>query len=91
MSSILEGLMDKKIENVLNVFIKNKGELFHLQKISQQSKVPIASSFRLMKRLTNAGFVTVIRIGKFKVYKLAENKKTRVLSGLLGNRGVDKG
>lgn len=81
MDSILDGLLDKKIKNILNVFIKNKDELFHLKKISEVSNVPIATSFRLMKKLVSLGFVTTIRINKFKVYKLAENKKTGLLIG----------
>lgn len=84
MDDVLYGLVDKKIRNILNIFIKNKGELFHLQKIAKLSNVPIASSFRIVRKLVSLGFVTVIRINKFKVYKLSDNKKTRVLIGFLG-------
>ncbi len=76
--------MDKKIRNILGVLIKNKGEFFHLQKISKLSNVPIASSFRIVRKLVNLGFVSVIRINKFKVYKLSDSKKTKVLIGFLG-------
>lgn len=84
MDDVLYGLVDKKIRNILNIFIKNKGELFHLQKIAKLSNVPIASSFRIVRKLVSLGFVTVIRINKFKVYKLSDNKKTRILIGFLG-------
>ena len=84
MNAILDGIVDKKIKNILNVFIKNKNELFHLQKISKLSNVPIASSFRIVRRLVSLGFIAVIRINKFKVYKLEDNKKTKDLIGLLG-------
>lgn len=80
MKDILDGLIDKKIKKILDVFIKNEKELFHIQKISELSDVPISSSFRLIKRLMSLGFITSIEIGKFKVYKLAENKKTRILA-----------
>ena len=83
MNDVLDGLMDKKIRNILSVLIKNKDELFHLQKISKLSNVPIASSFRIVKRLVRLGFVAVIRINKFKVYRLEDNKKTKLLVGLL--------
>jgi len=79
MNDVLDELVDKKIKNILNVFIKNKDELFHLKKISEESDVPIASSFRIIKRLVRLGFITTIRINKFKVYKLAGNKKTKLL------------
>lgn len=84
MSDVLDGLVDKKIKNILAVLIKNKGELFHLQKISKLSNVPIASSFRIVRKLTSLRFVAVIKIGKFKVYKLDDNKKTKELIGLFG-------
>lgn len=84
MDSALRGLIDKKIRNILEVFIANKDELFHLQKISKLSNVSLTSSFRLIKKLVNLELITTIKIGKFKVYKLAENKKTRFLSGVLG-------
>lgn len=84
MDDVLYGLVDKKIRNILNIFIKNRGELFHLQKIAKLSNVPIASSFRIVRKLVSLGFVTVIRINKFKVYKLSDNKKTRILIGFLG-------
>jgi len=79
MNGVLEGLVDKKIMRILKVFIKNKNELFHLQKVSELSNVSLATSFRLMRRLVSLGFVKVIRVGKFKVYKFAENKKTGLL------------
>ncbi len=84
MSGVLEGIVDKKINSILGVFIKNKDELFHLQKISKLSNVPIASSFRIVKRLVRLGFVAVIKIDKFKVYRLGDNRKTKLLVGLLG-------
>ena len=80
MNDIFSGIVDEKIRKILGVFIKNKGELFHLQKISKLSNVPISSSFRLVKRLVNFGFITTIKIDKFKVYKLADNKKTKFLT-----------
>ena len=84
MNAVLDGLLDKKVKNILTVLIRNKDELFHLQKISKLSNVPIASSFRIVKRLASLGFIAVIRINKFKVYKLGDNKKTKELIGLLG-------
>jgi len=85
MNGALEGLVDKKIRSILSVFIKNKGELFHLQKIAKLSNVPLASSFRIVRRLVSLGFVTLIKINKFKVYELSDSKKTKVLTGFWKN------
>jgi len=79
MDNIFSGIVDEKIRRILNVFINNKEELFHLYKLSKISKVPISSSFRLVRKLVDSGVINIIKIGKFKVYKLADNKKTSVL------------
>lgn len=84
MNNILDGIVDKKIGDILNVFIKNGDEIFHLSKIAEESNVPVATSFRIIKKLVDLGFITIIRINKFKVYKLAKNKKTMLLIKLLG-------
>ena len=84
MSGVLEGIIDRNVNSILSMFVKDKSELFHLQKVSKLSGVPIATSFRIVRRLVSLGFVAVIKVGKFKVYKIAENKKTKVLVGLLG-------
>jgi uncharacterized membrane protein len=80
MDNIFRGIVDDKIRKILDMFIKRKGELFHLHKISKLSNVPISSSFRMVKKLVDFGFITSIKIGKFKVYKLADNEKTKVLA-----------
>jgi len=83
MNGVLEGLVDGKVVSVINVFVKNRNELFHIKKVSELSNVPLATSFRIIRRLVSLGFVSVIKVGKFKVYRLAENKKTRLLVRLL--------
>lgn len=85
MNDVLDSLIDKKVKSILDVFIKNKGQLFHIKKVSKISNVPIATSFRLIKKLSSLGFITIIKINKFKVYKLADNKKTELLTGLWKN------
>lgn len=82
MAGVLDGLVDEKLKTILDVFIKKPKELFHIQKVSDVSKVPLASSFRLIKKLVKLGFLDIIRINKFKLYRLANNKKTKILIGL---------
>lgn len=84
MGDIFGGIVDEKIRKILGVFIKHKGELFHLQKISKMSHVPISTSFRLVKDLVSFGFITTVKVDKFKLYKLAENEKTKLLINLWG-------
>ena len=77
--SPLSGLIDRKVEKILNVFMQNKGQLFHLKKISSQSKVPLTTTFSIIRKLMHLNILTISKIGKLKLYKLAENKKTSFL------------
>jgi len=81
--SLLSGLIDPKIEKILKVFIQNKEQLFHLKKISSQSKVPLTTTFSIIKKLARLDIIKISKIGKLKLYKLAENKKTSFLETIL--------
>lgn len=81
--SLLSGLIDLKMEKILKVFIQNKEQLFHLKKISSQSKVPLTTTFSIIKKLTHLDIIKISKIGKLKLYKLAENKKTSFLETIL--------
>lgn len=83
--SLLAGIIDPKLEKILRVFIENKEELFHLKKISAQSKVPLTTTFSLIKKLAKLNIVTISKVGKLKLYKLAENKKTSFLETIIKN------
>lgn len=71
-------LVDSKIYTILNIFYKNQNQLFHLKKLSLSSKVPLATTFRLVSELKKAGFIETIVVGKMKLYKA--NEKTRRLA-----------
>lgn len=85
MGNVLDELIDRKIKAILTVILGDKEGLFHLQKISKMSKVPIASSFRILRKLVDSNIVEVIKIDKFKVYRLANNKKTKALVNIWEN------
>jgi len=77
MSSIdvLKGVIDSKTYKILRLFLDNKDELFHLNKISQQTKVPIASVFRIVRKLARLNLITIIKVGKMKLYRLKRGLK----------------
>ncbi len=79
---VLSDLVDSKTLRVLETFLKNRGKLFHLQQISSESKVPTASVFRIVRKLVKLDYITITRIGKLKVYSLADNIKTKSLGEL---------
>ena len=79
---MFEDLVDPKIVKILRLLIANKGKHYHLQKIASDAKVPLASTFRLVNKLVKLGYIDVILVGKFKLYKLAVNEKIKELERL---------
>jgi len=80
--NLLSGLVDKKILSILNVFLENPDRFYHINKVAEESKVPLATTFRIMKTLLGEDIITVQTISKFKIYKLADNKRTKKLRRL---------
>jgi len=79
MRALLEQLLDPKIARILNILLKKDEELFHLTKISEDSAVPLASAFRVMKKLSSLGIVDITVVGKIKLYKLSDKKEVQQL------------
>ena len=68
--SVLLGLLDQKVLRIVKVLIKHKNDQFHIKKLSQTSKVPLATTFRILNKLVKLEIVQVDTIGKFKLYRL---------------------
>ena len=77
--SVFLQLIDPKVLKILDVFVKNKNEHFHLNKLSKSSGVPLATTFRIVKQLLSLDVIEQVSIHKFKIYKLAVNEKTAEL------------
>ena len=82
---VLDGLIDKKVEKILKLFFENKTELFHINSVSKRSGVPLATAFRIIKKLADLEIITAVEVGKFKIYKLNVDEKTELLARLLSN------
>ncbi len=80
---VLEGIFDDKILRILRLFLDNPEEYFHINKVSKRTKVPLATTFRIMKLLLEQDIIKYNEISKFKIYKLASNKKTKKLGKIL--------
>ena len=48
---IMEGLFDRKILTILKLFLKKKDQQFYLKEISKQTRVPLASTHRILNKL----------------------------------------
>ncbi len=76
---ILEGLFDKKMLTVLKLFLKKKDQQFYLKEISKQTRVSLATTYRILNKLTELEIIEKTKIKHLKIYKLAENEKTKYL------------
>ncbi|MBR9699972.1 hypothetical protein GOV09_05940 [Candidatus Woesearchaeota archaeon] len=88
---LLEELFDKKILQVIKFFLSNKDKEFYLQEIANHVHVPIATVFRIIKKLKTLGLVQEIRIKKFKLYRCSKNDNVEFLEGFMkeGRRILD--
>ena len=79
---ILEGLFDKKMLMVLKLFLKKKDQQFYLKEISKQTRVPLATTHRILSKLLELEVIEKTKIKHLKIYKLAENEKTKYLESV---------
>ena len=80
---LLENLFDPKSLKIIRLFIEDKDKEFYLREISNITKVPVATTFRIINKLVILKVIDQIKIKKFKLYKLAENDNSKFLLGVL--------
>lgn len=80
---LLESIFDKKILSILRLLLNRKDQKFTLKEISKYSRVPLASTFRIINKLVELEILRVEKIKHLKVYDLAENDKTRYLESVI--------
>ena len=83
--AIIRQLINRKVLKILDVLLNNKKKFYHLSKISEESRVPIASTFRITNQLVSLNIVEVYVISKMKIYRIADNKTTKELEYALKN------
>ncbi len=76
-------LFDPKIVKVLELFLSNKGSRLYLREIANKTKVPPATTFRIINKLVELGLLNVNRIKRFKFYQLADNERSKLLENLI--------
>ena len=69
----IKALIDPKIYKILRLFLDNKDELFNLNVISSKTKVPIASTFRIVNKILRLNIISIVKVGRTKLYKLNKN------------------
>ena len=83
MANFFRGIIDEKILSVIKLFLENEKDLFHLNKISESTDVPIATTYRIVNKLLKLNFIEKKNVGKMKIYTLASNQKTQFFKEIL--------
>lgn len=89
---ILEELFDKKKLAMLKFFLQNKDKEFYLRELSKETSIPIATAYRIIKKLMELDIIIQIKIKKFKLYKLNHGKDIDFLESFLkeGKRVIEE-
>src|SRR3989344_4402056 len=74
----ISSLMDHKKAAILRILLNSKEELY-LKEISQQSSVPIASTFRILQELVSLGLIEKRKWKTTTVYSCLRNEKVDFL------------
>ncbi|MBR9705067.1 hypothetical protein GOV12_06660 [Candidatus Pacearchaeota archaeon] len=81
--NILKELIDKKLIEILDLFLNNPEKDFSLTEVSKKTKVNVTGTFRIINNLVKKRFIQIIPKGKVKYYKLEKNEKTESLLDIL--------
>ena len=82
-SKILEEFFDKKTLSVLRLFSTNPDKQYYLREIAKVTRVPIATVFRIVRKLVVMDVIKEIKIKKFKIYQFSQNKEAKFVEQLI--------
>jgi len=81
--NLLEELFDKKKLSILKFFLQNKDKEFYLRELSKETSIPIATTYRIVRKLVKLEILKEIKIKKFKLYKINESKDIEFLESFI--------
>lgn len=76
----LTQLFDHKLIDILRMFLQLPEKKFYLKEVSDSANVSIASTHRILSKLSKLEVLDEIKISKFKAYQLAKNEKAEFLA-----------
>jgi hypothetical protein len=80
--NILEEFFDRKELSILKLFLFDETDKFYLREIAKKAKIPVTTTFRVIRKLKEIGIIDETLIKKTKLYSLSQNKNTKLLSEL---------
>lgn len=84
-TSVLKSLISPSVFKILKVFINNDDAQFYLREVAKLSKVPPATTYRVLQQLVNADVLVVEQIKRVKLYSL-NNETAYFLVEMLQDR-----
>ena len=82
---VLEALLPSSTLKILKLFINNEDQTYYLREISKLTKVPPASTFRIIQKLVEHKILLIDYIKKFKLYRF-NPENARFLVNVLQDR-----
>jgi len=82
---VLESLLPRSTLKILRLFINNADQKYYLREISKLTKVPAASTYRILQTLVDEEIILIEHIKKFKLYKFNQ-EAPRFLINILQDR-----
>lgn len=67
---LLEALINPSTLKILKLFINNEDQRYYLREISKITRIPAATTYRVLNQLTDIGLVDMEQIKRFKLYTL---------------------
>jgi len=83
---LLENLFDEKKLRVMNFFFNNPEEEIYLREITKRTKVPLATTFRIINKLKSLEIIKENKLKKFKLYSLNKTKNTEFLHDIMAHK-----
>jgi DNA-binding transcriptional regulator YhcF (GntR family) len=83
-------LFDRKLMTVITRFMENTNSNLYLREVAKQCSVSPASTYRILKRLTELKIIKVNQINRFKFYQLDDNERVKQLSALVSRDPLDR-
>lgn len=82
---LLEALISPSTLKILKLFINNEDQRYYLREVSKLTRIPPATTYRVLNNLTNLGLIDMEQIKRFKLYSLNSNT-SRFLMDILQDR-----
>lgn len=80
---VLNNLFDQKILRIMKLFLTDRERELYLREIAKKSKVPVATTYRILNKLLKLNIIKQLKIKKFKFYRAADNDTTKFLETFL--------